>query len=143
MNTPSVDPRFAIWNTLHDGEITVVRQKDGDLEMFVNVPYIRERISPLGDSFRILLHGFRSFHLTDRNGQIESTSIADLSHGGVQLNATDSQSMPVKIATSMGYVIFDFDEIELFLDTGERVAYETVLKSCSDYWDEWEARANT
>ncbi|MBI2515946.1 MAG: hypothetical protein HYV95_03430 [Opitutae bacterium] len=112
------------------------------MEMFVNVPYIRERIAPLGDSFRIRLRGFRSFHLTDKHGRIESTAIADLSRSGIEINSTESKSMPVKVATSMGYVILDFDAIERFLDTGEQVAYETVLKACSEYWDEWETRGS-
>lgn len=140
---PSTDPRFAIWNTLHDGEITVVRQISDRVDMFINVPYIRERIEPLGDSFRISLLGFRSFQMTNADGEIHSSAVTDLSRGGIEILSTDSTSMPVKVATTIGYLIFDFNDLEISLDTGERVAYETVVKACSDYWDEWKIHANT
>ncbi|MBI2510583.1 MAG: hypothetical protein HYV96_01275 [Opitutae bacterium] len=139
---PPVDPRIAIWNTLHDGEITVVRQTNDRVEMFVNVPYIRERIEPLGDSFRISLRGFRSFQLTDADGKVQSSALVDLSRSGIEIFSTESTAMPVKVATTTGYLIFDFDELEIHLDTGERVSYETVFAASSDFWDEWEARAN-
>jgi hypothetical protein len=140
---PSIDPRIAIWNTLHDGEITVVRQIDDRVDMFINVPYIRERIEPLGDSFRISLRGFRSFLMTDADDKIQSSAVTELSRGGIEILSADSTAMPVKVAMTTGYLIFDFNDLEISLDTGERVAYETVRKACSDYWDEWETRANT
>lgn len=139
---PPIDPRIAIWNTLHDGEITVVRQTNDRVEMFVNVPYIRKRIEPLGDSFRISLRGFRSFQLTDAEGQVQSSAIDDLSRDGIEILSTESTAMPVKVATTSGYLVFDFDDLEIFLDAGERVSYETVFKASSDFWAEWEARAN-
>lgn len=46
------DPRFGIWNALHDGEITIaVREATDVVVMFVSIPYVRRRIEPLGDSF--------------------------------------------------------------------------------------------
>jgi hypothetical protein len=46
-----MDPRIAIWNILHDGEITAVSEDVGTLTMFVSIPYLRRRLTPLGDSF--------------------------------------------------------------------------------------------
>jgi hypothetical protein len=44
------DPRFAVWNALRDDEITVLAcEGSGTLMLFVDIPYVRERIHPLGD----------------------------------------------------------------------------------------------
>jgi len=136
-----MDTRVAIWNTLHDGEITVVSQDGDSLIMFVSIPYIRERISPLGDSFTLRLSGFRSFELRDSEGRKKSSDWReDLANNGIEILSAESETMPVKIATTQGYLVLDFDGIEIALDTGRVVPYEEVLQACSDYWDEWSAR---
>ena len=54
------DPRLDIWNVLHDGEITITHRESADVVvMFVSIPYVRRRIQPLGDSFRLRFGGFR------------------------------------------------------------------------------------
>lgn len=136
-----MDPRIAIWNTLHDGEITVVAKENADVVMFVNIPYIRERMKPLGDSFALRLRGFRSFELLDSEGKKKGADLQeDLARNHIEILSTDSESMPVKISTTHGYVLLDFDALEIALDSGGEVSYEEVLKACTEYWDEWSAR---
>jgi hypothetical protein len=138
----TMDPRIAIWNTLHDGEITVVAQEGADLVMFVSIPYVRERLKPLGDSFALRLRGFRGFELLDSDGTKKSADLQeDLARNGIEILSAESATMPVKIATTHGYLVLDFDDIEIALDTGGAVPYEDVLQACSEYWDEWSARA--
>ena len=137
-----MDPRIAIWNTLHDGEITVVALEGDTLVMFVSIPYIRERLSPLGDSFVLRLSGFRGFVLTDSDGKKKDSDLQeDLAKNGIEILSAKSEVMPVKIATTMGYLILDFDSIEIALDAGRVVAYEEIYQACSDYWEEWSAKA--
>jgi hypothetical protein len=136
-----MDARIAIWNTLHDGEITVVAREGADLVMFVSVPYIRERLKPLGDSFALRLGGFRGFELLDSDGKKRGSDIqVDLARNHIEILSTDSTAMPVKITTTHGYVVLDFDSLEIALDSGAIISYEEVLKACSEYWDEWSAR---
>jgi hypothetical protein len=60
------DPRFSIWNALHDGEITIAEREAPEvLVLFVSIPYVRRRIPPLGDSFRLRLGGFRGMVFDD------------------------------------------------------------------------------
>jgi hypothetical protein len=54
-----MDTRIAIWNVLHDGEITAISEDGDTLTMFVNIPYLRRRLKPLGDSFILTLAGVR------------------------------------------------------------------------------------
>ncbi len=136
-----MDTRIAIWNTLHDGEITVVALKGDTLVVFVSIPYIRERISPLGDSFVLRLAGFRSVELTDVEGRKKSSDIADLSKSGIEILSSDSTAMPVRIATTSGFLTLDFESVEITTDTGRVLAYSEVARACSDFWEEWSAKA--
>lgn len=136
-----MDVRIAVWNTLHDGEITVVAKDGADLMMFVSIPYIRERLKPLGDSFALRLRGFRSFQLLDADGKAKDSDLMeDLARNGTEILSAASETMPVKIATTLGYLVLDFDDIEIALDTGRLVPYDEVLQAATKYWDEWSAR---
>lgn len=138
----AMDPRIAIWNILHDGEITVVAMEDDALVMFISIPYLRERLAPLGDSFALRLFGFRSLAFANPDGKKKEFSVSDLAKCGIEILSTDSEVMPVKIYTTEGYLTIDFDRIEVALDTGRVIEYEEVEKACFAFWAEWKAKHN-
>src|SRR6266853_2104867 len=108
--------------------------------MFVNIPYLRARLLPLGDSFVLRLLGFRSFALSNLDGKVESTNLADLSQGGYEILSTESERLPVIVQLTMGSMSLDFDSLEVALDTGRVLDYQEVWQASKDYWDEWEGR---
>ena len=128
---------ISIWNTLHDGEITVLEMTGDTLTMFVNVPYIRERIRPLGDSFALKLHGVRSIRFSTLEGKFESEDWRDLARSGIEILSTDSTEMPVRISTTQGFLDIDFERLQIELDTGSTVPYSDVLAACERFWEEW------
>jgi hypothetical protein len=134
------DPRFDIWNVLHDGEITVVAREEPDsLIMFVDIPYLRQRIAPLGDSFRLRLGGFRSIGFSNDIGDSYS-AITDIAESRLEILSTESEAMPVKIAVAQGTLTIDFDSVDITLDTGQPVTYEQLHRVCEEYWNEWSAK---
>ena len=48
--------------------------------------------------------------------------------------------MPVTVATTAGELLADFDGLQIALDSGDIVSYETVDRVAEEYWDEWAAR---
>ena len=136
-----MDPRIAIWNTLHDGEITVAAREGMALEIFVSIPYLRVRLAPLGDSFSLRLSGLRALEFSYSHETKKTSSLSDIAMSGIVILSTDSNAMPVKVETTQGCLTLDFDEMEIRLDTGQIVAYQTVLSACTEYWDEWSRRA--
>jgi hypothetical protein len=132
------DPRLDIWNVLHDGEITVIHRESPDVViMFVTIPYVRRRIEPLGDSFRLRLGGFRGMQF--ENGIGDTSSELDYVEGDEILDIL-SETMPAKIQLAEGTLTLDFDTLDISLDSGQSVAYEKVLRVAQDYWDEFAAR---
>jgi hypothetical protein len=138
-----MDTRIAIWNVLHDGEITAVSEDGDTLTMFVSIPYLRRRLKPLGDSFVLTLAGVRRAECRDFGGTASSASTLreELEIGTPEILKTESESMPVTIETTMGQVILDFQSIRFALDTGQPVDYESIEKVCEEYWTEWQAKA--
>jgi hypothetical protein len=137
----TVDPRVAIWNNLHDGEITVMGRSASELAIFVNIPYVRKRFKPAGDSFLLRLRGFRAIEYVDYEGNNRTSDPDEIENRGIEILSTQSSGVPVKISTTQGYLNLDFDVLEIFLDTGQQVEFEAVGLACREYWDEWEAQA--
>lgn len=135
-----MDPRIEIWQVLHDGEITVVRRDGEDLTMFVSIPYVRERISPLGDSVVLHLRGLRSFTLLDSHGQVQSNDPLTLSKEGYEILNAASDAMPVTVEMSMGSMRLEFERLEVALDTGGTVDVRDIAAAHDEYWREFEAR---
>ena len=135
-----MDERIAIWNLLHDGEITAFSREGTTLTVFVSIPYLRRRVPPLGDSFVLTLRGLRKLEF--RTFEDELSDLADeLDVGSVEILETASESMPISISTTLGTLLLDFDGVQVALDTGQATDYATLDRICVEYWDEWERRA--
>jgi hypothetical protein len=129
------DWRFGIWNALHDGEITVVARDEPDsLIVFVSIPYVRRRIEPLGDSFRLRLAGFRGMHFDNGIGDSYS-ELEDIE--GLEILETKSDKMPAEIQCAQGTLTLDYDSLEISLDSGQPISPEEVYRAYQEYWDEW------
>lgn len=129
-----------IWNVLHDGEITAFERQGETLKMFVSIPYLRRRMKPLGDSFVLTLSGLTRTEFLNFDGS--PSSLTDELDGGLpEILSTDSEAMPVSIATTTGTMILDFSNIAFALDTGEPVSFEAIAKVCEEYWTEWKEKA--
>lgn len=135
-----IDEQIQIWNILHDGEITAIEKKDGDtVIMFVNIPYLRRRIKPLGDSFVLTLEGVMDFGYKDFDGN-KSKLHEEIEIASVEILSTDSESMPIKVFTTMGELTLNYKCVRLSLDTGQEVSFQMVSKICEEYWEEFEER---
>lgn len=137
-----INPRIQVWNLLHDGEITAIAGEGGEtLTMFVSIPYLRRRLEPLGDSFVLTLRGLKRLEFRDFDGTTRPLR-EEIDIGTPEILSTESASMPVKIETTMGQLILDFESIRFALDTGQEVEYETIEKVCEEYWAEWKAKSD-
>ena len=133
-----IDKRIQIWNLLHDGEITAISGEDSEiLTMFVNIPHLRRRIPPLGDSFVLTLSGLSRIEFRDFSDSVSKLR-EEIDFGSPEILYTDSDSMPISIATTNGELILDFESISFALDTGQVVEFEDIDRVCEEFWTEWE-----
>ncbi|GIK52964.1 MAG: hypothetical protein BroJett014_19370 [Planctomycetota bacterium] len=135
-----MDERIDIWNLLHDGEISALSEEGDVLTMFVSIPFIRRRLRPLGDSFVLTLSGVRKAELRDFSGEV-STLREEIETGTPDILESGSKAMPVIIETTMGQLTLDFQGIRFALDTGQPTEFETIQRTCNEYWTELQARS--
>lgn len=136
-----LDRRTQIWNILHDGEITAISGEVSDtFIMCVSIPHLRRRLEPLGDRFVLTLVGVTRLEFHDFDGTPTSLP-EELDIGSPEILSTESESMPVSIATTLGQLTLDFQRISIALDTGQAVEYESIEKVCEEYWTEWKTKA--
>jgi hypothetical protein len=134
------DLRFAVWNELHDGEITVLSQEEpGTLTIFVNIPYVRQRLQPLGDSFRLRLYDFRSITFSNDIGD-SSSDLGDIAESQLIIISALGEKLPVQIEVAQGTLVIDFDSLDIALDSGQLISYEQLASSAEEYWNAWQAR---
>ena len=118
-----MDKRIQIWNILHDGEITAISGEDGrTLTMFVSIPYLRRRLEPLGDSFIVTLSGLTRLEFHNSDGTTTPLR-EEIELGTPEILSTESESMPIKVETTMGHLTLDFQSISFALDTGQSIKY--------------------
>lgn len=65
----------------------------------------------------------------------------ELEHGTPEILSTESESMPIKVETTMGHLTLDFQSIRFALDTDQSIKYEAIEKVCEEYWGEWRVKA--
>lgn len=129
-----MDKRIEIWNILHDGEITVASEEDYKLTMFVNIPFMRQLLKPLGDSFVLTLGGVRQVEFRGYDGKGPPSPLQEELRYSPVILEIKSESMPITIETTIGHLILDFESISFALDTGQLIDYETIEKAHDEYW---------
>ncbi len=133
------DPRIATWNILHDGEITAASTVGDTTRIFVCIPYLRRRFAPLGDSFALTLRGISKCEFRHFDGEV-TTLEAALEIGVPEILSTNSEELPVRIATSLGELVVECREVAYALDTGEAVTFGEILAASQEYWAGFAAR---
>jgi hypothetical protein len=126
-----------IWNLLHDGLLSLFIEEDSSsITAFVHIPYIRRRISPIGVCFVLKLSGVKSCTFKDFDGNEESISKIFNSNSPDILNV-ESEEMPITISTTFGTLILEYESVNVYLESGLEIDYETISNACSEYWEEW------
>ena len=135
-----MNKEIEIWNILHDGVLTAFPNKDKSLlTIFVHIPYLRKRIEPVGVCFVLKLSGVKSCRFFDFDGKEEDFN-ESLNAMGIEILSAGSignTAMPVEIQTSLGTIILEYENIGLFLESGNEVSLETIAKASTEYWQEW------
>ena len=135
-----MDEQVKIWNLLHDGVITAVQHNGETLTIVVDIPYLRCRMKPVGDSFILQFTGLTCLEYQDYDGMV-SCLAKEVENAMPVILSTDSEAMPVKVNLTTGQLILDFKGISITLENRESVAFETIDRLAREYWHEFEKRA--
>ncbi len=132
--------KYDIWNLFHDGQIADIAGDMPEIRLRIEISYLRDMFSGMGDSFWISLHGCRVFQFVDwDNGRLLPAS-------KIIAMETEILSMVMKgnqasIICLGGILALEYREISYQLDTGKFITLGEVEYACNRYWNQWEKRA--
>ncbi|MFG6463708.1 hypothetical protein ACG04Q_19190 [Roseateles sp. DXS20W] len=134
-----MDERIAIWNVLHDGEITAVSRSGSAVTFFVSIGYLRRRFAPPGGCFALSLGEVSELHFHDFDGEVQTLE-QQFETGRLDILGTESQRLPIVVDTSMGSMTLSFERFDLSLDTGQLVSFAEIDQVSDEYWRDWEGK---
>jgi hypothetical protein len=132
-----IDLGIQLWNVLHDGEITVLERNHDVITVFVSIPYVRRRMKPIGDSFKLVFYGVSQFEYVGNDGSIAPIE-EEIENCPLTVLHTESKEFPVRVVTTMGDIIANYTDFEIYLDVGKRIEISELFREFDRYWDEWE-----
>jgi hypothetical protein len=131
--------KWAIWNTLHDGEIvSATGCVPGDVVMEVEVGYLCKMLATASDRLSVRLVGCRSLRIEPHGGEPSS----DPQHlaGHTILSAGGSARGTVSIECVSGSVQLEYVEVTTRLAEGAVITQTELEAAAERYWTEWEEK---
>ena len=127
-----------IWNILHDGTLAGIKGTvPGNVQLAIEIPYLRDFFSPPGKSFLIDLKDcslLRMTIMTICNEHIVTEDTSKIINLKCIILSTDSLACPAKIITTEGELELSYSSVGLSLDTGEAITHQELDAACALYW---------
>jgi hypothetical protein len=131
-----MDERIAIWNLLHDGEVSKLTRENTSVTIEVDIGYLRRRLTPPGDSFVLKLYGITTLSFSSWDDRAETLEQA-VALGQLEILSTESKDMPVVVMTTMGELTIAFESVQIALETGQPIACADIARVSEEYWRQW------
>lgn len=135
------DVDIAIWNLFHDGTITAIRgHVPGDLELLVQIAYLRNMVQPPGDAFRIKLTRCDLIELQSWADDSVVCDLRTIAEVEPQILSGSEQGDRIVVVCNGYELRLRYQDVEVELDNGLPVTIEAIDALAERYWDEWERK---
>mgnify|MGYP001560042530 CR=1 FL=1 len=134
-----MNPEF--WNVLHDGFITGVSGSvPGDVQLGVEIDYLRQRFADPGDRIVLTLHGCTalSYHPFD---EVPVTDFTVLAQAKPQILRAKDWTDASLVECAAGDLRITATGAALALDNGRPLSLEELGATAGAYWAEWSERS--
>jgi hypothetical protein len=133
-----MNPRADIWNILHDGEIAgIKRDSHQKLQLRINIPYLRNMFPGDGEDILLNLENCTLFQMEIWDEEITTSDHKKIVATETEILSTESDDVPVKIFSTNGTLLLDFESFTISLDSGEQITFEELGDTCDLYWKNW------
>lgn len=128
----------AIWNILHDGVIVAVAGTlPGDLQIDIEIDYLRKRIPDPGTFIQVLLIGCTRFAYQQYEKSDFSTGLAEITAMGPEILGASIKEGMCEVECSDGTLEVVAADGSIRLDNGREVALQELKDVAEGYWKEW------
>ncbi len=125
-----------IWNIFHDGEIVEITKSDNsNLNLKIQIEYLRKIISDDGDSFVIKLKKCNLFELNYENRKLITNldTIQEIKPIILKSKYIDNRFL---IKSTAGEIKLSYESAQIYLDNGKEITFENLANACGKYWEE-------
>jgi hypothetical protein len=127
-----------IWNVLHDGSIVrICGAIPGDVQLAVEIRYLRARFPDPGDCLLLTLHGCTLLSYEDWTTGVISTDLAEIAASEPEILNSDE---PTTVICNGGTLRIEAVDFSLALDNGRAITLEEWCAAAEAYWTEWSQR---
>jgi hypothetical protein len=127
------------WNVLHDGRIVrVCGAVPGEVQLAIDIGYLRERFAAPGDCILVTLHDCTAFSYEHWDSDAVSTDFASILSVEPAILSADE---PGTVFCNSGTLRVHASGFSLALDSGCSITLDELLAVAEAYWTEWSERA--
>lgn len=124
------------WNLLHDGTIERAERQGESVILWVEIEYLRERLSPPGRQIGAVLHDCTRCSFAPFDG-VETQELTAITAAEPSLLEAQEAEGGVMIVCQEGLLHLRYTSLSFVLDAGEPLPLETLIETASRYWAEW------
>jgi hypothetical protein len=132
----------AIWNVLHDGNITAVRGAvPGTVQLDVSIDYLRERFPDPGKTIQVILAGCTRFAYRDFDEREFTTDFSAIAAFEPEVLSAELRDGLCVLDCAGGVLELSAADGSVALDSGRAITLQELIDVADAYWTEWSERA--
>ena len=122
------------WNVFHDGYLIDITGKvPGKISLKIKIEYIRKKFKPEGKSFILVLKNCSLLYFL-KDGKTIKNPKEILESEPIISSTSIINDGQLKIKCVAGSIYLDYDELEIFLDNGNKITQNEIEDACYEYW---------
>ncbi len=126
---------FNFWQYFHDGGVTQITGSiPGDLEIFVEITYLREMFLVGGTNFIVYLQNCTQIKYRPFQGAATS-EMTEITAAKPQILYANFTKTGIEIECDKGILQLDYESASITLDSGQIVSNEELHFVSNRYWD--------
>lgn len=126
---------IAIWNILHDGGFAEIKGVvPGDVQVRVEIPYLRQVLSQDGDSIWVVLHSCSLFQFWSWSVDTRFTALPEIEATSPEILSAHEEDEHVCVVCADGVLQVPYERVNVKLDNGRTVTLQDLDEAARLYW---------
>lgn len=152
MEIEGADSISDIFSIFHDGTISEVLSKDGEIVLTVEIPYLAKRINPSFERFRVKLLGVKKLEFSTWPSDLKLapellTEAETIFTPQLEILEGNIEEGRIEVVCSQhseafeycgGELSFEAQSAEVDDEAGKSYSIEELGEICEAYWNAWE-----
>ncbi len=143
-NDRNLPNKIEVWNIFHDGRITQIEGALPNINITIEIQYLRHVFSKDGNSIIAKLNNCSFIEYLDWEKKVKFQDFNSISLMELEILSVEEVEGTAHIFCGEGTLDIQYKDIAFELDNGKPITVLDLDKASEKYWDEWEkkGRAN-